>query len=203
MNRWTTCIVGTLLLAMSFGANAIVVFADFNSDMAGDTIVNTTPGTTLPLSVYVSQSVAEVATNGGLASFDLIIEALNSLTFLGANPAEKVSNTVIDPLWDGFPSATSLVGEQLQVGGNVLFNSPSTDPIVHLFDISVVVPNMIGTFNLSLADAPGPSFNAGLAIYDPTAVFQSTQINAVPLPAAVWLLGSALFGLFGLRRNRI
>jgi hypothetical protein len=33
--------------------------------------------------------------------------------------------------------------------------------------------------------------------------FIGTEIKAVPVPAAVWLLGSGLLGLFGIRRKSI
>jgi hypothetical protein len=33
-------------------------------------------------------------------------------------------------------------------------------------------------------------------------VFSSTQTAPVPLPAAIWLLGSGLLGLFGIGRRK-
>jgi hypothetical protein len=35
-----------------------------------------------------------------------------------------------------------------------------------------------------------------------TAVFDNVDVDPVPIPAAVWLFGSGLMGLFGLSRKR-
>lgn len=201
--RWVGRAVAAVLLMISPGANAIQVFADFDGDQVWDASVSTTPGTTLAASLHVSQSAAEVAANGGLASFDLILDPQGGLRLLGTTGADKAANISIDPLWDGFPSATSLGGEQMQVGGNVLFNAPSVAPVVHLFDVSIVAPSVAGTYPLVLADAPGPSFTAGFATYDSTAGFNPTAITVVPLPASLWLLGASLLALFGLHRRGV
>jgi hypothetical protein len=53
----------------------------------------------------------------------------------------------------------------------------------------------IGFASSELVDASG-------AIYSPASyALNSGQVNVVPIPAAVWLLGSGLVGLVALRRR--
>lgn len=65
-----------------------------------------------------------------------------------------------------------------------------------------VLPASLGTtlgFNEVLASGDYRIRFSGIVTGNP--VLQG-QINAVPIPAAVWLFGSALVGLFGIRRTQ-
>ena len=70
--------------------------------------------------------------------------------------------------------------------------SVSFDPLLAGLFERVVQINLFGT--------NGSGFNGGLGTFNVT--FKgAVSPSAVPVPAAVWLLGSALFGLMGARRR--
>jgi hypothetical protein len=55
---------------------------------------------------------------------------------------------------------------------------------------------------IALSESAGNPFGTGGALYVPLVFDQSGQVTVVPLPAAAWLLGSALLGLGALKRKK-
>lgn len=99
-----------------------------------------------------------------------------------------------------------------QVGGHILFNWGATSDIdvINVWDVSctatectytstdVTATNPVGPDGirgLGMIDGAFPNFNAN---FD----FTVAATSEVPVPAAVWLLGSGLLGLVGVARRR-
>ena len=79
------------------------------------------------------------------------------------------------------------------------YNGPSSDPFLTLTYLSVSNGGLGATTNIFSGNAGAytismlPANNTGTVSY-------VTQLNAVPLPGAVWLFISAICGLLGLRK---
>lgn len=110
-----------------------------------------------------------------------------------------------DPMVDGFFVASSVdfpIGVPSDSEGGFGPFTPNfsvgyTEDTLGSLDILAAVGTYdftgLTNFNLTVDDGP---FNAmGL-------IFEQMTITAVPVPAAVWLFGSGLIGLLGLRRKR-
>ena len=124
-------------------------------------------------------------TQGGTS----VASSLN-LTNLISGPADELgANFTVNTgpfALTGFENFTGLAA-----GANHAL-SVSFDPLLAGLFERVVQINLFGT--------NGSGFNGGLGTFNVT--FKgAVSPSAVPVPAAVWLLGSALFGLVGVRRR--
>lgn len=128
----------------------------------------------------------------GFAPFSGAIEHSGRIQF---NGAVEVGDFTIRAA-DGRPAGTSGFVVESTYGVNaILFDI--ADPIIEAFDNSLVIAaNILVSPELAnFLDAPtAAGVDAGMALV----VAHST---VVPVPAAAWLLGSALFGLIGFRRR--
>lgn len=188
-------------LAMSPSCFAFSVYADFNGDMVYDPTINVLAGSTITASVYASQTAIEVATNAGLNGFGVDLTT-------GGMPisGNTINSIVLDPQWNFATDKTisDPTVASARVVGNTLIAGGFSDLTVHLFDITLDVPDTVGaTYSFNFADIPGDTFvTQNFFVYDPYVVFAETQVSAVPVPAAVWLLLSGIVGLAGISRPR-
>jgi len=197
----TVAIVCIAYLATAQSCYAISVYADFDGDMIFDSSVNVIAGSTATAGVYVRQTPNEIAVNAGLNGFGVDLTT-GGLPISG----NSVGSIVLDPQWN-FATIRDITDPTIasaRVVGNTLTPGGFSDEFVHLFDISFDIPDIVGeTYLLSFADIPGDTFvSNNFFVYDDFVVFADTQINAVPVPAAVWLMLSGMAGLIGIGRSR-
>jgi len=192
----------SLLTLFAQATSAVTVFADFNSDMAHDTIYNTLPGS-LSGSVYIELSSADFTLHGGLGGFGVHL-LTNGLPISGNNDIEKAANILISPQWNFALSKTITTPDSADVIGNT-FNFPSftTSPL-HLFDFTIDAPVGKASYIVQLSDVAGDSFVADdFFAYDSTIIFEQSQINVVPIPAAMWLFLAGLIPFYKFSRQNI
>ena len=114
-----------------------------------------------------------------------------------------VNTTVANPPWD-----TSFVSDDSKALGLVdfVFLNKSVGDAGANFAIASFTFNVLGNpgsaTSLTLSNDP---FDVGFVV--PGAVpinvnYVNSQVQVVPVPAAAWLFGSGLFGLFGMKRMR-
>ena len=87
---------------------------------------------------------------------------------------------------------TTLAASTSGFGGSVELNS-NNDWVSHSFDFVATQDFRLAFGNLNIG--AGGLVGAGLSYFD------NIQLTAVPVPAALWLLGSGLFGLLSFRRK--
>ena len=202
MSKWFMVIAGTLFagtLFMSTGNAALVVYADVNGDKVYDPSLVTMPGSTFTVSLFATED----GLHGGLTSYGVGTTLTPNLKILGASPAQQIANIVSDAQWD-FPEVKT-VSPSIEVI-DVAF-SDTFSGTVHLFDMTLEAPNAPGSYSISFKNVePDITFDGFVGfdgfVYDPSIVFEITQVNVVPIPAALPLFTSALFGLAWWTRRR-
>jgi hypothetical protein len=86
-----------------------------------------------------------------------------------------------------------------------LYNNDTATPLVAGVLASVTAPNAFTASNFRLADSTQMNGKYPYAFTVSTITFTGGAeyvVSAVPIPAAVWLLGSGLLGLVAVRRRR-
>lgn len=114
----------------------------------------------------------------------------------------KVNSVAIDPgVWDVYTNG----GVIDNANGNVTniavaaFNNPGTDFIVGTIEFEAVG---IGVTDLLLSGNSLNPWASGGSRVNPTFIDGAVTVSAVPLPVALWLFGSGLFGLVGMARRK-
>jgi hypothetical protein len=163
----------------------------------GQTIILTDP-CTVNVALYLSDP--DMAANGGLAGYGLQISYDGSLVLQGPSSAAApvgwfdmgstvgagyINMTALH--FPPYPTTTDVLLAQFALTYDGL--TTGTAPII-LYDLNPgdYADTMYGNFELAPIDGMLP-------------VTVGTIASAVPIPAAIWILGSGLLGLLGLRRK--
>jgi hypothetical protein len=143
-------------------------------------------------------SVAQGSASGGMTAFNGDILNLNSFGNLGATNStnEIAANGPIgDGIW-GTPNGN--INSQSWYGANIPTQGNAVNTALALYGITGNGSGTGGGSGFALAYSVG---SVSLdAVGDLT--FKGNGSSAVPLPAAIWLLGSGLLGLAGVGRRR-
>jgi hypothetical protein len=125
------------------------------------------------------------------------------------NAFSSVAITTSGGTYFGASQLFTLLNPDVSSDGIGLFLSADADPMVGTrafnFNLDTWMTNVGGT--IAVATAPPPLAFETACARDPCTVFNhgrvvtSGTISAVPVPAAVWLFGSALAGLGWFRRK--
>ena len=191
-------VLATGIFQVGVGHAALSIFADGNGDSSYDAILNVTPGSIFKLSVYATED----GLHGGLTSYALEVGLDAGLSISGANDAAKLASLVSHGQWD-LPDSKSLA--PLEVVDGTFFNNYSGT--VQLFEMTLQAPVATGSYTVSFKNVePDDTFDGFVGfdgyVYDAGNIFQSTQIQVVPVPGALPLFASALVGLGAMVRNR-
>ena len=114
---------------------------------------------------------------------------------------DYVSASIANPPWD-----TSYVSDVNAASGIIDYvfliksvGNAGTDFSLASFTFNVI-GNIGASTNLNLADSAYGGFVAPGGV-ELTTNYIASQVQVVPVPGAVWLFGSALFGLVGIRKR--
>ena len=146
------------------------------------------------LNYYTSvttNNLSLLGSNLGEGNFEQSSAVAQAATIYGALTTNTAS--LLGPYWAASFSQGngSLADPTDKLGaGTVYFAKLDTNATASLYS---------GTWTLSFLNAAGGAAAVGQAV---SAVLSWTSSTAVPLPAAVWLLGSGLAGLAGVGRRR-
>jgi hypothetical protein len=133
-------------------------------------------------------TISDVDLFGAIANFGQILQGANSNVLFGNLAAGFLSATNGGAGYagdDAFYAQLNAIGPMTGLNGNTLnlwLRGFATD------DASVGLQNILGTATLNLSGG-----NGSLVL---------NQAPAVPVPAAAWMMGSALAGLAGIARRR-
>lgn len=201
MKKQLTILFGTLGLLLAFTSNAATVTDDgaLTIDTTGATPITTDPAGVpdgFPDGNDIFGSV-EGYSNGTLVFNE---DRAYNFTYLGNESGDENTFSFTSGDYDEFNTSTSVVGDIITVKPadllNWIFggaNSPDTnDPSLDIF--MVVVGNSV---LLGFDDRTANQVAWGHIDQDDLVV----AVSVVPVPAAVWLFGTAMLGLFGMRRK--
>ena len=176
--------------------------ASFSVSLVPDTL-NIAPGSTVNVSVNMSDSPGFTMT--AISAVILYDPAV----FTYVDPS-VVKGAFLTPAWDLW-TGTEIAG-QLRVGG-MIWDEPFSAQVpagagtLFTFTLLANTNAPLGASALNWGDAGnGVGFDYGDANFQDVLVPSSgasinVNVAPVPIPAAVWLLGSGLLGLVGLRRK--
>ena len=184
--------------------------AAFSSDWSGSTINLTSNIGTLLFSVggdvALDQSVS-------FASTTLALGTLGSIAYLATPPtgasafAGSAQGTLdFTPGWPtssltltGVADAADVLNLTELPGYSVLASTLHVSPVNSLFAMASGSGDIMLDYNVVTHVLSGSGSGMAAYAYD----FGYWATTTVPLPATVWLLGSALLGLIGLRQRRL
>lgn len=116
-------------------------------------------------------------------------------------PNGVTQQVMLDPLWDVLPQPPRdpVIGNN---SINDIFFFTSTANAIGDFDIATIWFKAIsaGTSPIGLVESQLNPFAGGGGALAVTLNGTDVQVQVVPIPAAIWLMGSGLFGLISMKR---
>jgi len=189
MKRILSSIIAAAALAFFIATTSYAAFVGLDPESQTATVGN-------PVNVDVFISGLGDSTAPSLGTFDLIIRFdENILSFTDAAFGNQLDIWGLGSLTEVTP-ATGAV-EIFQVSYDsaedlLTYQAGSFSLATLTFDTLSVGISPLSIEVISLGDAYGDSLAADLG---------SGSVSAVPIPGAVWLLGSGFLGLFGIKRK--
>jgi hypothetical protein len=192
-------------------SSLLIVFLSFLSLSVQATTVEINPGT-CDLGVNCSTTPANPGNGDDYALFSPTLDGLALL--YKAESSDTLSSTPVAELGSlassyttmfVFTTADEYTGAMITYDGGdsvdcstncylVVKDGLAHDPSAYLFDLSLNPFNWDGVMKLNLTDFwPGGGSISHVAIYG--------EVSPVPVPAAVWLFGTALIGFIGMSRR--
>lgn len=213
MKKVNSLVMGMAATMFAVGANASSVFVnpDQISAVAGETFIAN-------IQADFSDSGVGVDTGGFLLTWDTSV-----LTLVGGGQSQALTQAFADFTTNnsiGFNIATAWGGTTIfdpvigsldfsfsncgDVGGFFACDSIGTN--FNVFDLEFQVnDDVVGTSEAGLSIGVFGSIwtgASGLQLLSPDFQGASITVSAVPVPSAVWLLGTAMIGLVGMGRER-
>lgn len=157
------------------------------------------------LGVWELNVTTGISTSTGGAYMDLNSVNGTGVTGLTSNAAGTLTITLTDSLF-----AVPSTGYELQLGGtlnNGVGNSIALsvyNDSVQLINSGVITDGVYGYTGAGTTSSSAPSAMSIVAVIthaDAGTTSFDANIHPAPIPAAVWLLGSGLVGLVGIRRR--
>ena len=171
----------------------------------------------VPLQAATVSLVPQTPTvaEGGTLLVDLFMDATDSPGDKPGSYAGSVSvtfdDTLIDfsgfsfepPVIQGSPAVTDL-GDTVNLGFTNAFGGAADSGLIGTFSFTALPGSNGNTANFGISDPNpfGSYFNFGDVTVGFTPEFEGASAQVVPIPAAAWLFGSALFGLGGMARKK-
>lgn len=143
-------------------------------------------------SAHASASSVTLSANGNYYAADFLPPSPATVTITVGGSVTGAVFKLADTLVDGYTVDYQLYDSGMNAVGASWTMTDLGDTALNLAQAGVYRALSTGTYYLEYAFANG----------DPLAYGVTTQISAVPLPAAAWLFGSALLGLGALRRKQ-
>ncbi len=213
MKKYTKRVLIGLLLGLAFNANALLINpANSNHAINDSAFID---GTVADAQSSFNSAITSQTLTGTFSFSNIPVTTISMMDFFvfsydsqetGGNPAISIDDIQISVaglgvLWD-YDEVTF---------GSIDLAGDTDSPLGNGADIALAIPVSIFQ-GLGLTGADDLTFTwtqsndnngfdewvlAGTGAFDP-----GDPIGPVPIPAAVWLFGSALMGLVGIRRRR-
>jgi hypothetical protein len=188
MTRLTRTLIGTVFLLFATNSQAVIVetLADCEK---GDILTATADATTAPTTRVVHFNNLTTKSDNTYTISDAGKVLIPTVAFVHDYVLESVVDTVVAlSLVTENGLADLITGLALTISGTGGFTT--------------IMDNTI-PLGLGFAMTAGESYTISLA-GTATGVGSDyrLEVSAVPVPAAVWLFGTALLGLFGVQRNK-
>lgn len=177
-------------------ANAASIFLEPSGDLpsAGDFSLTVDLTTPFDLDAYIS--VPEAATHGGLFGAGFYIEfdgtVIGADSFTLQDPPFNTSWSIVDVQDDYVSCYAAMQMPQTDIYGDILIGTVHFSPVA------------VGSSSVTTRDYsafPDFTFFDGVN-FDDIVQFHGGTVTVVPIPSTLFLLGTGLAGLVGLRRRK-
>ena len=194
MKKLLVFFVVSFMLFFSATTFAAYVWFDFNGDQVADTDFSLLPGGTFGTDIYLS-GIGQTSSDAIYAmGFDFLFD-----------PAQVsvISKNVNISIWAFQPVADDSVPGRISFMAGSKLGGPVTGDNVLLASLGFDCLGAGSSFFETERSSTGGGFYGGPGDLADNMTWGRAQINqVVPIPGAIWLLGSGLLGLVTIRRRR-